>query len=669
MNRRTFLRLGTTSLIAGALPISLRSEKNTPRNRETRLFFERADIPRIRANSKSELLGPLYREWSQNAPGALDAAFDRLAASGDLNADMRDACRALRRRAIVQIVEPDADLRDALFRSIDRLLAMPKWDFFLDGPDTVIGIQRASLAIVTLLFAREALADDWDADRDNRLLEAVAEKGCVPCSRTIYGMDHPESVVGWRLDDEHDHLFDLEMSRWPMILGGNNLRAVPAASLGLGALALRKQDPRARKWLDQAVSSSRRVLTLFKPDGSFFEGISYTNYTLRTLFSFFDAHQRTVGDMDWAREGNVDTIVAFILTMQAGRAADGWPDHVNFGDSSRTVFPGVPAWIRKQTENPLAQYAVEEASRPGNFRDFLWYEPEHPKAAPPESLQNVRNKLDHVICRTGWGADDAVLAFRSGGPAAHEHADRNHFIYKIHGERLLTDHFKPAYDWRDPRWVLRLTEAHNAVLVNGAGHQYHRGEEGTNDSLAYATIVGYEDRGDHVWWTSDATAAYRIDNYHVSKVLRTVLFAKPDIVVLLDQIRLRYEPQRVDLRFFPDNRDGAATLDTDGTASLAIERPGARLRGTVVGGNATALSLGRLDLPSEHGIFPYAAVGSEPALRHQILTVLDAAAADEAPRPPPRIEATPEGWRVRAGRLSALVFTGDFNPAVRVIQT
>src|SRR5690606_28560869 len=144
--------------------------------------------------------------------------------------------------------------------------------------------------------------------------------------------------------------------------------------------------------------------------------------------------------------------------------------------------------------------------------------------------------------------NDAVLGFRSGGPSNHEHADRNTFIYKIHGERLLNHPLKAGDDWRDPKWALRLTESHDRVLIAGEGHQYHKGEEGTNDSIAYANVVQFEERDDNVWWTSDAAAAYRVINYHIFKVLRTVFFAKPNVIVVLDHVRLRYRPQSVDLR-------------------------------------------------------------------------------------------------------------------------
>ncbi|HKK18906.1 MAG TPA: hypothetical protein VJ952_09535 [Opitutales bacterium] len=61
------------------------------------------------------------------------------------------------------------------------------------------------------------------------------------------------------------------------------------------------------------------------------------------------------------------------------------------------------------------------------------YHLERPVKEPSHALLNVCTDLDWVFCRTGWEPDDAALGFRSGGPANHEHADRNSFIFKIHG--------------------------------------------------------------------------------------------------------------------------------------------------------------------------------------------------------------------------------------------
>lgn len=648
MHRRDLLKLTGTALLATALPpFALAGARRSPR-----LFFDPSDVGRIRANAQTPLLNPVFETWRVDGVAALRTAMDQAVASGNLVADFGAAMQRLSEVAVVHLVDPTDERRDALREAVEAAVGLPAWDYFLEGGE-VIGIQRASLATTRLLFTREVLGEELD----DRLLDAIAEKGCLPCYRTIIGMNHPETVEGWYLDDVHKDLFEYDMTRWPEILGANNLRAVPTMALGLGALALQDRDPRAGLWLDTAVSSAKRFLDYVSADGGYFEGLSYVNYSFRTLFPFFEAHERVEGTIDWASQANFEGTARFILAMQAGQKADGEPDIVNFSDANFTVHPAVPAWIAKKTGSGLAQFAVEKTSRPGLFLDFIWYEPERPATTPPETLKNARLDLDWVIARSGWEADDAVLAFRSGIPANHEHADRNSFLYKVHGERLLTDHFGAAYGWRDPKWLLRLTEAHNAVLIDGEGHHYHDGAEGTNEGLAEARLIRYEPEGERVWWCSDATHGYRLVNDDVRRVRRTVAFAKPEdlareggVIVLLDQIATAETPSAAAVRFFPDNRDGAAELASDGS-TFTIRRPRATLHGWTHARSDLRLATDRLDLPAEMGEYPFLEVTAEPARSHEIMTVLVARPEGGADVPDVSIEPDADGWAVAVGDL------------------
>lgn len=658
MNRRDLLKSGGSAL---ALSLLLPASAARARGASERLFFSATDLPRIRANAGSSLLRPTVEAWKALGTDSMRAAFDKAAASGNLLVDFAAAMEAITREAALHLVEPTDARRDALLYGIDAATHLPKWDYMLDG-DAEIGLMRASLATTRLLFAREVLGSDLPADLEARLLDDIAEKGALPCFRTIVGMDRPESVVGWRFDDDHQQAYDIDLGRWPEILGANNLRAIPTMGLGLGALALRGRDPRAGLWLDTAVSSARHFLGLLSADGSYFEGLSYINYAFRTLFAFLDAHQRTEGTIDWAREANFEGVARYIFAMQAGRNADGTPDIVNFSDANTSVFPCVPAWIARQTGSRLAQQAVETVSVPGSFLDLLWVEPDRPSEAPPDNLRNARLDLDWIIARSGWEPDDAVLAFRSGNPSNHEHADRNSFFFKVHGERLLTDHYGAAYDWRQPKWLLRLTEAHNAVLIDGKGHQYHNGEEGTNAGLAEADIVRFEDDGDRVWWSSDATQAYALVNPGVQRVRRTVLFAKPDVVVLLDQIETE-APSTAAVRFFPDNRDGAATVDTSRSA-FTIRRPKASLHGRTFARSRVTLGSDTLDLDAEWGVFPYVEVRAAAAQRHEIVTVLMAGLAEDARPFASFAEPGTDGWTITAGDIRARIGSVDGGAAL-----
>jgi hypothetical protein len=580
--------------------------------------------------------------------------------------DFAATLNALTNQAAVYTLAPDAALRDALLHGVEACLAMPSWDFMLDG-ETPIGVQRASLAAERLLFTREALGDAMPPDLDAALHAAIAEKGALPCYRAILGMNAPDETPGWRFDDLHQSRYAADLRRWPALFSENNLRAIPTMGLGIAALALRGRDPRAELWLDAAVSSARRVLGLLSADGSYFEGISYVDYMYRSLFSFLDAHQRLDGSVDWGAQAPFEGVARFILTMQAGTNADGSPDVVNISDSSYGVAPCIPAWIAARTGSGLAQFAALNTSRPSHFLDLLWVEPARPATAPSARLHNVRTDLDWVVCRTGWAPDDAVLAFRSGGPANHEHADRNSLFFKIHGERLLTDLHGAAYDWRLPTWLLRLTEAHNAVLVDGRGHQYHNGEEGTNAGLARAEIVRYEDHGDRVWWCSDATHGYRLVNPDVARVRRTVIYAKPGTVVLFDEVETTEADSRASVRFFPDNRDGAALVDAHGEG-FSIRRPRAWLLATVAARAAAmpAVEVQRLDLDAEHGVFPFAEVSTEGARRHEIVTMLSAYPSDAAEIELSRASTDGDGWLIEAPGLRAHIGWTDGGPLGRI---
>jgi len=667
MTRRELLRIGGSSLLFASLASAgLRAASSQSPRGSNRLFFEPEDIPQIRANTKSALLSPLYQQWVASPPSALQATLDKFEVSGEIVRDFAAVLFELEHSLIVQLVEPTPPRQASILDALARVIARPHWDYFRDGGTEVIGIQRASFATVRLLFAREVLGDAITPDLSSRLLDAIAEKGCLPCARTVEDMDHPETVTGWDFDEQHAGFYDITMERWPEILGANNLRAAPTGALGLGAIALQGHDPRADEWLAAAVASTERFLKLVSPDGSYFEGLSYLDYSLRTCLPFIDAHRRNIGDVDWLEKANFDGMIDYVSTMQMGRTSSGDPDIVNFSDARRSMMAGPLSRIGEYTNNSLAHWNAQNISHPFFFYDFLWYRPNAPSTPPPPRLLNHRNDLNWIICRTGWAADDAVLAFKSGAPANHEHADRNHITFKAHGERLLQDHFGAAYDRRHDGWKMRLTDGHNAILIGGKGHQYVDGIHGTNDSKAYANILQYEDHGDHVWWTSDASSAYVIENNHVHQVLRSVLYAKPGIIIVADQIRFRYRPQTVDARFFPDNHDDLAQLKVNGPR-FTLSRPHAQLHGLVASDTNAQPRVARLEVKPETGDFPCIEVHSPIALTHHIFTVLATTAGPDSPAPNLKVTPQNTGWKITAGDCNVSITPTTFAPKIRLL--
>jgi hypothetical protein len=480
-------------------------------------------------------------------------------------------------------------------------------------------------------------------------------------------MDHPEEVVGWGVDDLHKDRYDLDMSRWPTILGNNNLRAIPTMGLGMGALALEGIDPRAEEWLDLAIRSATTFLELFEDDGSYFEGISYVDFAFRTMFTFLEAHYRSHGDVDWLERANFRGITEYIVCLQNGQKADGTPDVINISDARNSTFPCVSSWIAKRSGDPLAQYAAMHFSNPGFYTDFLWYDPARPASPPPADLLNKHFNLDWVVSRTGWGPTDVVVGFRSGPPMNHEHADRNSIMVKAFGERLLTDPFGASYDPKQPHWLLRKTEAHNAVLVNGAGHQYHNGEEGTNASQASAEIINYVDDGNVVWWTSDATHAYRLVNSGVARVARSVLFVKPGLIVLVDRLEMKTGTAAFTIRLHPDNRDGKATFALPGTANFKIQRPNGAILGAGLATSSLERRIGLLDLPESHGVFPFLDLVVPEASASTVVTAMALRPAGESETDYPAVSHDQDSWQIVSRDLTVAVRDADDVPTFEVL--
>ena len=275
---------------------------------------------------------------------------------------------------------------------------------------------------------------------------------------------------------------------------------------------------------------------------------------------------------------------------------------------------------------------------------MIWYDPAVRAAQPGPELLDVRFSNDWVVSRSGWKEEDAVMALRSGGPSNHEHADRNSVIFKAFGERLFHDPFHAAYSYTQPHWLLRQTEAHTAVLIGGKGHQYHDGHEGTNSSWAEAKILAYRPGNGNLVVTSAATEAYRLVNKDVTLVTRTVVFLKPDVLLLCDRVRLSGRPLPVQLRFHANNEDSKGRVGAQGKG-FDIARPGAVLRAAAYTGGTLLVRTGTLNLPAEYGVHSFAEVESASALDHLILTVCTAQKAGKE-HGKLNVRTTETGWTI-----------------------
>jgi hypothetical protein len=585
------------------------------------MLFDKADIPRIRETLK---LPRFAAYWKSVVDADLETDRKFLRSEVRLNNHAVDFLRVrqiLERTSFAYTIGGEKRHLEVAVMAIGKMLEYKKWDYFLEGGEFTMGLQRAPEATIAMSFALEWLNDDLSGELKKEMEKQIGEKGAPACYRTLYGMKYPDRVRGWKFDPESDYPYPVDMKRWPLILNSTNLKVIPICGLGIGACLLYDKHPQAKQWLNLAISSAKAFAPMFGTDGCYDEGVSYWGYTALHLTMFLEVMYRMLG-IDERGLINSPGTVRYGLQMSMPTIGK-TDDSVNFGDASVVGDVSVAAWVARKYRDPIAQYVTTSVSEVKTHYGPIWYDPSVEVKTPGPELYDVRFTNDIVVSRTGWGTDSSVVALRSGGPANHEHADRNSVIFKAYGERLLHDPLKAAYPYSLPHWVLRLTEAHTAVLINGKGHQYHDGHEGTNASWAEASVIQYKPSPHTLVVTSDATEAYRLVNPDVSLVRRTVVFLKPDILLLFDRVKTASAQSKVQLRFQIYNGDGKGESETM-QAGFLIKRPQATLRGTIIASTPFAMKSGVHTTPKDIGVYPYLEAEAGESLDHQILTVCTA---------------------------------------------
>lgn len=606
------------------------------------LLFDHADLPRLRQTVRHPRFAPY---WQSLVGADLEADRRFLDTELKLNNHVKDMLRArqiLERTSFVFALTNDSRQLEIAKLAIDRLLAYKRWDYFLEGGEVTIGLQRAPEATLAMSFARDWLDNELSRETKAEMERQIAEKGAPACYRTLYGMKYPDRVKGWGFDPESDYPFRFDLRRWPLILNATNLKVIPIAGLGVAACLLRGKHDDAQRWLDMALQSAQAFSVMFGPDGSYEEGIGYWGYTAQHLTLFVDVLRRTTGQ-DERKLINFPGTSRFALQMSMPTTGNP-EDCVNFGDAWTMGDISVAAWTARHFQDGIAQHVATTIGEVRSNYPVIWYDPAVQATEPGPELMDVRFANDWVVSRSGWKVEDTVVALRSGGPSNHEHADRNSVIFKAYGERLFHDPFHAAYSYTQPHWLLRLTEAHTAVLIGGKGHQYHDGHEGTNASWAEAKIVEYRADNKQCVVTSAATEAYRLVNRDVELVMRTLVFVKPDVLLLFDRVRLRANPLPVQLRFQVYNDDSKGTVLTEKTG-FQITRPGVVLHAAALGRERLVVRAGALPLPAEYGVQRYAEVESASALEHLVLTVCTVQREGTEPGAL-NAQVTTRGWKV-----------------------
>ena len=260
----------------GSFPVALKTRN---------LIFDPEDIPRLLETVRHPRFAPFWEDEQCGSACRSRISPRRAQTEQSRVRHMVRARQMLERSGFVYALTHNPDHLVVAREAIEKILLYKRWDYFLEGGEETIGLQRAPEATIAMVCALEWLDDALPTDLKKEMARQIAEKGAPACYRTLYGMKYPDRVKGWGFDPESDYSYRFDLRRWPFILNATNLKVIPIAGLALAGCKLYDVHPSAPRWADLALQSARAFATMFGADGSYDEGAGYWGYTTFTSCS------------------------------------------------------------------------------------------------------------------------------------------------------------------------------------------------------------------------------------------------------------------------------------------------------------------------------------------------------------------------------------------------
>jgi len=361
---------------------------------------------------------------------------------------------------------------------------------------------------------------------------------------------------------------------------------VNTSGMAIAGLSLFDEVDEASRWIGFPLDRYRRTMKYLGPDGASHEGINYWSYGMEHLLKFMCLARDLLDEDMFGHEWFRNT-AAYRLHMSLPHNA--WAQRnttINYGDSYRKDSYGPDYQLRflaGEYRDGCAQWLAQELNRadvlfPGSeWFNLIWYNPSI-EAKPPYGRPTLCHftDMDFVTARSDWSGDESLVFFKCGpyighhaihempycpSSAHHVHPDVNHFVLFGAGEWLIRDNENQG----------KYTGQHNTLLING-GEQYGGGgsmsvDGGMQVGGGGAIFDAVELHGMKVrpriiravstpgfdQMTGDAAEAYPKEA-GLKRFIRHMLFVKPDVLIVVDDIELTGESD-LELRFIPEQQE------------------------------------------------------------------------------------------------------------------
>jgi acetyl esterase/lipase len=330
------------------------------------------------------------------------------------------------------------------------------------------------------------------------------------------------------------------------------------AALAVAAAALWGEDNRAPAWLATAEAFFDHTFSVLPADGSSLEGYAYAGYGGEYLLLYALLERDLFGKDETGRPWLRHFSEYLLHGLLPRRGPEEWA--MTFGDAPRRGWTstaqhlftlarihrdGAAEWTARET---LGLREKGLGSR--GWMMLLGYDPTVAPADPASFPTFARfPEIDQVMMRSSWTDPDATLVGFKCGPfmgralskgavfdfgTGHQDADSGSFQLFSHGEFLAID---PLYTGRE------RTEDHSTMLFKRHGQLGEQAAFGSMEALRFGhhpEVVHVETTAQYDYVVGDVTRAYH-PALGLGRFVRHLLFLKPDVLLVADEVALREE--------------------------------------------------------------------------------------------------------------------------------
>lgn len=468
-----------------------------------------------------------------------------------------DAASQIRTRVeilgLAYVLSGDEKYAKRLYKELENAASFPDWNpkHFLDT--------------ATMLSAF-ALGYDYAYDyisldeiRKQTIVNAVANMGFEPLLDDY--LDRPRTrTYKWTLTNEPDN--------WNVVCNSGAIMA---------ALSFAEELPEyASTIFDYAPTLLEKAALRFGPDGAWFEGLGYWDYTLNNYVDILMSLNNSLGT-----DYGFSSVKGLARTGYFLHAMTGSTGVFNFSNSSSDKIRGTEIFGLANVTgdkylSDLHYTYMKNNSFSFGYRGMVSYKGDFEEVENTMAHDVYYRDTEVVSLRSGYSSDDTFVGFCAGENfVPHAHLDIGSFVLDMQGERFISDLGSENYNLGGNTWNLyrNRAEGHNVPVINPGAAPDQR----TDASSVIDRFVSGEDESFAV---CDMTDAYSPDALSALRGIK--LTDNKSVLIVQDEIHCAL-PSEI---YWFWHTSAAVTLSADGKIAT-LTKGGKSIKAVILSGGGS----------------------------------------------------------------------------------